>query len=63
MMRCKLIASGGGDGDLPDAQDPQEDPTQEPEPDENQPWWKIRITKDDLIVYGTAIAISYGIRE
>lgn len=60
-----LPHTGGGNGDrsLPDLREQEEGPSGGPEPEDSQPWWKIKITKDDLVVYGMAIAISYGIRE
>ena len=58
-----LAGGGNGDGSSPGLREQEEGPSGGPEPEDNQPWWRIRITKDDLVVYGTAIAISYGIRE
>ena len=57
--------SGGGNGNnaLPDLREEGEGPSGDPEPEDSQPWWKIKVTKDDLVTYGMAIAISYGIRE
>lgn len=58
-----LAGGGGGNDSLPDLQQPAEGPSGDSEPETKQPWWKFTITKDDIVVYGTAIAISYGIRE
>jgi len=47
---------------VPEPQDPEGGPGG-PDEEEARPWWKLRTSKDDLITYGMAIAISYGIRE
>lgn len=47
---------------MPEPQDPEGGPGG-PDEEEARPWWKLRTSKDDLITYGMAIAISYGIRE
>lgn len=54
---------GSGEGPVPSLQEPADSSSGDPEPEDKQPWWKTAFSKDDLIVYGTAIAISYGIRE
>ena len=57
-----LVGDGGNNGVSPDPEQPSEGPPGGPK-QESRPWWKFRISKDDLVTYGLAIAISYGVRE
>ena len=62
-----IIAGDGNGGDSGPSTHASGGPPSEPGGDEEEPsrrpWWKINISKDDILTYGTAIAISYGIRE
>jgi hypothetical protein len=54
--------AGGGNGEVPETVQHRGGPGG-PDEEESRPWWKFRISKEDLITYGMAIVISYGIRE
>ena len=48
---------------MPGPREPEGGPGGPEEEEEERPWWKPRISKDDLVTYGLAVAISYGVRE